>query len=238
MMRVSTFPIEDRWLRDYAPSEVDALPDANIALPECRVDPSATIDGWIRGVRDVEDAFVRLASPFQLALQRLERERPHVMEQSFDLVSQGGRLRVVDTDLDQADRDWIETELNRDGGLAGLANAFNRQVVRSYETDHGTRNENGDLLARTGFLADGGAAIDYAGLHESVDESVKFRSLLRDVNDAQLPWWMKESSRYQLGGRLVQSYIVGEITQYVVRPDGSGEVQTTRGSILREDLWA
>ncbi|MGE7138042.1 hypothetical protein ACQKIE_10485 [Luteibacter sp. NPDC031894] len=119
MMRVSTFPIEKRWLRDYAPSEADALPDANITLPECRVDPSATIDGWIRGVRDVEDAFVRLASPFQLALQRLERERPHVMEQSFDLVSQGGRLRVVDTDLDQADRDWIETELNRDGGLPG-----------------------------------------------------------------------------------------------------------------------
>jgi hypothetical protein len=201
-------------------------------------DGGATICGWMDNTWDVETAFERLARPLVVTLDRMKQERPDIMAQPFDLVNHKGRLSVVDTELADEDRAWIENAVNADGALGLLAEQFNRQVVRSYDTDHGCRDANGVLVGRTGFGADPGQYIDYAGLSESVDDSVKLLSLLHDVETGKLRGWMSEDNRYRLGGVLVQNYIEGEITEYVKGPDGVDALRSTRGSLLRWDIWA
>jgi hypothetical protein len=215
-------------------------PSADRPLPATRstFDGGATICGWIDNVGDVEFAFERLARPLVHTLARMKQARPDIMDQPFDLVNHGGRLSVVDTQLGDDDRAWIEKVVNGDGTLGLLAEQFNRQVVRSYDTDHGCRDVNGALVERTGFTDDSGRRIDYAGLSESVDDSVKLLSLLHDVESTSLRGGMRESHRYRMGGVLVQNYIEGELTEYVKGPDGVGTLRSARGSLLRWDFWA
>jgi hypothetical protein len=208
----------------------------SVARPE--FDGGATICGWMENTWDVEDAFDRLARPLVYTLARMKHERPGVMAQAFDLVNHKGRLSVVDTELGDEDRAWIEKVVNEDGALGVLADQFNRQVVRSYDTDHGCRDASGAIVERTGFTDDSERHIDYAGLSESVDDSVKLISLLRDVETTSLRAGMREDHRYRMGGILVQNYIEGELTQYVKEADGVGEWRSIRGSILRWDIWA
>jgi hypothetical protein len=107
-----------------------------------------------------------------------------------------------------------------------------------HSADHGRRDASGAIVERTGFTDDSGRRIDYAGLSESVDDSVKLISLLRDVETTSLRAGMREDHRYRMGGILVQNYIEGELTQYVKEADGVGEWRSIRGSILRWDIWA
>lgn len=224
----------DTDVADGGRPSADPLPPAM----NRQFDGGATISGWIGNVGDVEFAFERLARPLVLTLTRMKQERPDVMAQPFDLVNHGGRLSVVDTELGDEDRAWIEEAVNEDGTLGLLAEQFNRQVVRSYDTDHGRRDASGALVERTGFTDDSGQRIDYAGLSESIDDSVKLLSLLHDVETSNLRDGMSEDNRYRLGGVLVQNYIEGELTQYVNGPDGVSAWRSTRGLLLRWDFWA
>jgi hypothetical protein len=107
-----------------------------------------------------------------------------------------------------------------------------------HSADHGCRDASGAIVERTGFTDDSERHIDYAGLSESVDDSVKLISLLRDVETTSLCAGMREDHRYRMGGILVQNYIEGELAQYVKEADGVGEWRSSRGSLLRWDIWA
>ncbi len=211
----------------------------SISLPHVvRSDYDAveTVFGRMKNIRDVGDAFERLARPLAFTLERMKRVRPDVMEQPFDLVNHKGRLSVVDTKLGAEDCAWIEKVLNADSELGHLANEFNQQVVRSYDTDHGIRDAAGGLLRGQAFGENGKQLIDYAGLEESVDDSIKLMSLLHDVETTSLTGWRSKEHPYRMGGWLVQRYIEGEITEYVRGPDGIEAYRSRRGSLLREDL--
>jgi hypothetical protein len=195
-----------------------------------------TVFGRMENVWDVGEAFERLARPLAFMLVSMRRVRPDVMAEPFDLVSHKGRLSVVDTKLGSEDRAWIEQILNADGALGRLADGFNQQVVRSYDTDHGIRNADGALVERQAFgIAKGN--IDYAGLSDTVDDSVKLMSLLHDVETTSLTGWRSKDHPYRMGGWLVQRYIQGEITEYVPGPGGVQTLRSTRGSVLRDDIW-
>jgi len=196
-----------------------------------------TVFGRMENISDVGEAFERLARPLALVLEGMRRVRPDVMARPFDLVSHGSRLSVVDTRLEAEDRMWIEQVLNADGVLGRLAQGFNEQVVRSYDTDHGIRDAKGALVRRQSFDEGRVGSIDYAGLSDSVDDSVKLMSLLRDVETTSLSAWRSKEHPYQMGGWLVQRYIEGEITEYARGPDGVETLRSRRGSILRDDLW-
>jgi hypothetical protein len=212
----------------------------NVLMPPVVQDMYAaleTIFGRIENVADVGEAFERLARPLAFMLTSMRRVRPDVMAEPFDLVSHKGRLSVVDTKLGSEDRAWIEQILNTDGALGRLADGFNQQVVRSYDTDHGIRNADGVLVQRQVFNDGDMPTIDYAGLSDSVDDSVKLMSLLHDVETTSLTGWRSKDHPYRMGGWLVQRYIQGEITEYVRGPDGVDTVRSTRGSLLRNDIW-
>jgi hypothetical protein len=196
-----------------------------------------TIFGKMKNITDVGEAFERLARPLALVLEGMRRVRPDVMGQPFDLVSHGSRLSVVGTKLAAEDCAWIEQVLNADGVLGRLAHGFNDQVVRSYDTDHGIRDAKGALRQTQAFDEGTDGSIDYKGLSDSVDGSVKLMSLLHDVETTSLSGWRSKEHPYQMGGWLVQRYIEGEITEYVRTPDGVDTVRSRRGSILRKDVW-
>jgi hypothetical protein len=200
-------------------------------------DALETVFGRMKNIWDVGNAFERLARPLAFTLECMKRARPDIMEQPFDLVNHKGRLSVVDTKMGEEDRAWIEKVLNADGELGRLANDFNQQVVRSYDTDHGIRNAAGSLLHGQAFGESDKQLIDYAGLGKSVDDSVKLMSLLHDVETTSLTDWRSKDHPYSMGGWLVQRYIEGEITEYVQGPDGVEACRSRRGSLLRDDLW-
>jgi hypothetical protein len=196
-----------------------------------------TVFGRMKNVSDVGEAFECLARPLAFTLTCMRRVRPDVMAEPFDLVNHRGILSVVDTKLGAEDRAWIEQVLNAGGSLGRLADGFNQQVVRSYDTDHGIRNADGALIRKQAF--DGGKmpTVDYAGLSDTVDDSVKLISLLHDVETTSLTGWRSAEHPYRMGGWLVQRYIQGEITEYVPGPNGVETLRSTRGSLLRNDIW-
>lgn len=223
-------------LRAAQPSEAGAEQIYPVPVVQSVLAGVETVFGRMKNITDVGDAFERLARPLAFMLVCMRRVRPDVMAEPFDLVSHKGRLSVVDTKLGSEDRAWIEQILNADGALGRLADGFNQQVVRSYDTDHGIRNADGALVERQAFGV-AKANIDYAGLSDSVDDSVKLMSLLHDVETTSLTGWRSKDHPYRMGGWLVQRYIQGEITEYVPGPDGVQTLRSTRGSVLRDDIW-
>jgi hypothetical protein len=224
-------------LRAAQPSEAGAEQIYPAPVVQSVLAGVETVFGRMKNITDVGDAFERLARPLALMLVCMRRVRPDVMAEPFDLVSHRGRLCVVDTKLGSEDRAWIEQTLNADGALGLLADGFNQQVVRSYDTDHGIRGADGLLLERQAFDDPDMPTIDYAGLSDSVDDSVKLMSLLHDVETTSLTGWRSKDHPYRMGGWLVQRYIQGEITEYVHGPDGVDTLRSTRGSLLRNDIW-
>ncbi|APG02944.1 hypothetical protein BJI69_02815 [Luteibacter rhizovicinus DSM 16549] len=200
-------------------------------------DGIASVFGKMENIADVGEAFERLARPLAFTLTCMRRARPDVMAEPFDLVSHRGILSVVDTKLGAEDRAWIEQVLNAGGSLGRLADGFNQQVVRSYDTDHGIRSADGTLIGRQAFDDPKMPTIDYAGLSDTVDDSVKLMSLLHDVETTSLTGWRSAEHPYRMGGWLVQRYIQGEITEYVPGPNGVETLRSTRGYLLRNDIW-
>jgi hypothetical protein len=94
------------------------------------------------------------------------------------------------------------------------------QVVRTYDTAHGTWDTDGEFH-RGGFY-DGEVHIaDYAGLKATVSRTMRFRSLLEDVRSADLYSHQTEADRFSKTTGLVTQYLEKGVTQYVRDPDGT-----------------
>jgi hypothetical protein len=203
-----------------------------------RIDSKRTFETEIANIKAVQDRFVDFVNTLRPRLQTMQMLRPDLMEKPFDTIYDNGRLKVVDTDMTHEEKAWVEEQLNIDGVLARLADAFNRQVVRTYDEDNGAWDEAGVFHGHVPLNGDAfNESISYLGLDRTVNASVKLISLCNDVRDYNLPCYMDESDRDRMGGHLVQKYLDGELSRYVKRPDGTVELQTERGSFQHKGLW-
>jgi len=194
----------------------------------------------------VEYRFVDFANALEPRLQTMKMLRPTIMEKPFDTIYDDGRLKVVDTEMTIDERAWVEDQLNFDGSLPRLADAFNRQVARTYDEDNGSWDIQGNFHGSESLNADGFEVsdpvnasrfrrINYAGLGNTVNGSVKLMSLYKETANVKLPPYWDEASRYRLGGYLVQNYLQGDVSYYVRLADGSVELKVERGSYRQED---
>ncbi len=202
------------------------------------IDSTRTMETAMANIKAVQDRFVDFVNTLRPRLQSMQMLRPGLMETPFDAIYDNGRLKVVDTDMTHEEKAWVEDQLNIDGVLPRLADAFNRQVVRTYDEDTGAWDENGIFHGHVPLNGDAvNESISYLGLDRTVNASVKLISLCNDVRDYKLPWYLNESDRDAMGGHLVQKYLDGELSRYVKRPDGTIELQTERGSFQHQGLW-
>ncbi|TCV94589.1 hypothetical protein EC912_10373 [Luteibacter rhizovicinus] len=195
---------------------------------EVRSDAGASVHAYLNDMTHTSSVFADFAERFTKHLEHIDSLRQGVIDKTFDVVVENGSLRVVDSRLDSESTAWLERELNTDPELASLAKAFNAQVVKVYDTGSGSRDAEGKQLEHGTFPMEGGGEIDYAGLASTIDASVKFVSLLRDVSSANRA---ADSMRgidpdshepeYFDAGLIVQRYLQGTITSYEKRADGS-----------------
>jgi hypothetical protein len=200
------------------------------------VDPLDAMHQWFDLKGAVESAFVRVAERLTVVLDAMGTERPDIMGRRFDLVHDGGRMKVIDSDLDAASVEWIENRVNVDKELGRAAGLFNKQVVRTYGANHD--REGGDRsIHRGSHVINLRQTVEYNDLSETVDDAVRFRSLLNDVRRLDLPFGVDESSRFLVCGDLVQDYLVGDICTYGLDANGNVTTVKTRGSVRLFDLW-
>lgn len=201
--------------------------------------PADAVDSllkWLDRGGAVAFAFVPVAERLSATLDAMGRERPHIMGSHFDLIHRDGLMKVVDSDLDAESIAWIENRLNEDNTLGHLARLFNQQVVRTYGVNQG-RESDDDLTHHGGHNAGLNRTIEYRDLSVTVDGQVRFRSLLNDVRQMDLPFGVDERSRFAHFGNLVEDYILGDITTYGVDAEGSVTTKRTRGSVHLFNGW-
>jgi hypothetical protein len=234
----TAFPVSSRPLSD---DPATALKDATTHVDaddraKTQFDPVKVALKWFNDKAAVEVAFVPVAERLDSLFRDVERERPDIMRDPFDVVLQDGGLRVVDSDLSEDDFAWLQQRVDAAVGLSDAASQFNRQVVLSYGPSSDV--DGGKVVARRlGFAVTLHESIVYNDIADTVDGAVRFRSLLNDTRKADLPWYFDESLRSRTGGDLVQNYIKGDITTYAIGADGQTEVVRTRGSRRVYDLW-
>ncbi|MET0504448.1 MAG: hypothetical protein ABWZ85_03915 [Luteibacter sp.] len=214
-----------------------ACSDDCATQPPAPIDDMRTSDASMRNQGAVDDRFLDFYRALEPRLEIMRLLRPSLMEQPFDVVYDDGRLKAVDTSMTTEDRTWLEEELNRDGHIARLADAFNRQVARTYDEDHGIWDLDGNFHGNRPLYAGLNGSISYNGLNRTVDGSMKLMSLYNDVMNAELPWTLPENFRHRVTTEFVQNYIQGEISTYVRLPDGRLELQTVRGTAQYEYAW-
>lgn len=201
------------------------------------MDIERTLDTYFYNKTILEQSFLVLSTELTAKLDAMRSLRPGIMEQAFDVVYDERRLKVVDTSMTEADKAWVEEQLNETNRFAWLAHEFNRAVVTTYDEESGAWDTDGVFHGHGAFYDGMDTKIRYTDLDKTVNSSVKLLSLLDDVNKVDMPRYRDENSRYMEGARLVQSYIQGEITTYDRQPGRVVEVHTKRGSILRDGIW-
>ncbi|HEY4294422.1 hypothetical protein [Luteibacter sp.] len=223
---------QDNAFKEEA-APVETLSEVRELLPEEAVN---AVFQWLDRKGAVESAFVPVAERLSVMLGAMENERPDVMGRRFDLVHKNGRMKVVDSDLDAASTEWVESRVNEDKELGRSAGLFNRQVVETYGANHDREGDDG-LTHRGSHRVGLHQIVEYNDLSTTVDGLVRFRSLLADVRRLDLPFGVDESSRFLLCGDLVQDYIVGDITTYGLDAEGNVTTERTRGSVRLFNIW-
>jgi len=237
MIGISGLPDLYRLRQDNAFKEevatTETLSDAKELLPKEAV---SALFQWFERKSAVERAFVPVAERLSVTLDAMEIQRPDIMGSRFDLVHEGGRIKVIDSDLDATSIEWIENRINEDKELVRSAGLFNREVVRTYGANPDSKGDDG-LTHRGKHRVNLHQSIEYNDLSARVDGLVRFRSLLVDVRRLDLPVGVDESSRFLLCGNLVQDYLVGDISTYGVDAEGNVTTERTRGSARLFNIW-
>lgn len=122
---------------------------------------------------DVRD----IARALKSSMKEIIRERPDLADTAFDFRLENGRIEVLDTRLEGADLQWLETQLNRNFLLVDKIEAFRADSVELVQTD---ALQNGLELNA-----------DTADLGRQLDDQVQFMQLFRavsaDIQDTLMP---------------------------------------------------
>ena len=183
------------------------------------------LDGVTTNFFQLGSDFEAFAYRMNAALDAMRSIRPDIIDQDYDVVHEQGRLRVVDSNLDPRSIIWLEESLNGDRELVQLAGRFNDQVVRTFDTERGRRDESGVLHRIGDGYTDNGARRDYSGLSQTVGRTTKFISLLRDIESIDLTLFPADN-RFCRTGIYMEKYIEKDIIQY--QPGASGSVDVVR----------
>lgn len=236
-MNVSTIsPTATSLQRVWRLANSDTPPDAAIPsrLEESAAEPEAMnrIEDHVfwQMVNDqtrLSNTFTAFAEALVPCLARIAVERPSIAAQDFDLRNEGGRLRVIDTDMSTDDIAYLESRLNSHPTLCRLATEFNESVVDTYGD---RKHPMYTLRAFNGTCEKG-----LQGLTETVDRDVKFMSLLRSVRDADCGEGLEgdyyREHRYELAATKVRDLIMSPETYRNNASTGAAAVPISKPSV-------
>lgn len=117
----------------------------------------------------VSDDARDVARTLKMSMKDVLDQRPDLADTAFDFTLENGRIKVVDTNLEGADLDWLTTTLNHNFLLVDKVKNFRRDAVEQVQTDA--------ALGNNELNADG------AQLGERLDDQVQFMKLFRQVGD-------------------------------------------------------
>lgn len=110
------------------------------------------------------------AARLDSVLDRMRSLRPDLADADYDVAHDSGKLRVVDTDLDERSRIWLEESFNADPELGRLAGEFNALAVTAFDT--GSTCETGHRRSER----------TYDELGQSIDRTTRFISVLKKIS--------------------------------------------------------
>lgn len=117
----------------------------------------------------MQDFAIRLDS----VTGKMRALRPDLVDASYDLQLDGNQFRIVDTELDERSRIWLEESLSGDRELVRLARGVNDEMVKVLD---------GKKSSLSSHLN------SYEGLDKTIDRSVHFLSALRGIESDEGKW--------------------------------------------------
>jgi hypothetical protein len=139
---------------------------------------------------------------------KLRSIRPDIADADYDLKLEGKQLVVVDDQLDERSRTWLEVSLNGDRELVRLARSFNDEAVLAFDTHNSGPKVYPDNRR------------SYDHLDATIDRSTRFVSLLKEISKTvTVPTQQRAShffgsSPFERAAALVEKQIIGDTYAY------------------------
>jgi hypothetical protein len=187
-----------------------------------------------QSVADIGQAgqvFEGLSQNYKMLIAKLSAERPDVMSQTFDFTTaQDGTLQVSSSTMSADDKTWLQQQLNADGGLVFAAGQFTSLVLKAYDTDYSPTSVSDGSGSPGNASLGQHSTYNYQGLASTIYGSIKFVSLLNQLDGAAKTASAPSPSGtvasdpqpYINAGLAVQQFLQANITDYVQ---------------LKEDTW-
>jgi hypothetical protein len=192
--------------------------------PAIRTGPAPCRDPVMRNYQQLGVDLERFANRLNGLFETMRTIRPDIVDGSYEVIHDEGRLKVVDSTLDERSIVWLEESLNGDRELVRMAAGFNEQVVRTFDTERGNWDEQGVFRRIDDGYGDNGWNRDYSGLEATVGRTTRFMSLQRDIDSHRLRPELGEHNRFDRTGIYMEKYIEKDIIQYQSTSSGGLEV--------------